>query len=94
LCSGIGQKRHLSRILQRYGQSALVLGASARLAARLDLGALRDVAAQAPNILIVNFTDVIDAEGADLSTRAEITAATTATRATETLWSIWSIRAL
>jgi hypothetical protein len=94
LCSGIGQKRHLSRILQRHGQPTLVLGAGASLAARLDFSALRDVAAQAPNILVVNFSNVIDAEGADLPTRAEIATATAATWATGTLkavWSIWSI---
>jgi hypothetical protein len=81
LCSGIGQKRHLSRILQRNGQSALMLGAGACLTARLDFGALRDVAAQAPNILIVNFSNVIYAEGADLPARAEIATSTAATRA-------------
>ena len=82
----------MARILQRHSQATLMLGAGASLAARLNLGALRDVATQASNIFIINLTHVIDAEGADLAARAEITSAATAkTRAAKTIRSIWAI---
>lgn len=88
MCGGIGQKRHVARILQRYRQSALMLGARARLAAWLDLGTLRNVAAQAANILIVDLAHVVDTERADLAARAEITATAAKSRSTATLWAV------
>ena len=57
-------------------------GAGAELAAGLDLAALRDVAAQARNILVIDFTDVVDAEAADFAPSAEAAATAAAARAT------------
>src|SRR5262245_52613203 len=47
---GIGQKGHLPRVLEGGAQAALVLGAGARLAARLDLAPIRKIAAQVRDI--------------------------------------------
>ena len=50
----VGQQGHVAGALERDGQLALVLGARAGLAARLDLGALRQVAAEAVDLLVVD----------------------------------------
>ncbi len=91
---GIGQKRHVARVFQRNGKAALVFGAGACLAARLDFGALRDVAAQTPNILVINLTNMIHAESADLAARAKIAATSAASRTHRTVRAIRTIRAL
>ena len=65
--------------LQCRREAALVLRAHTRLAAGLDLGAVRKEAAQARGVLIVDDARLVDAEGADLATRTEIAPATTTT---------------
>src|SRR5262245_4484936 len=49
-------------------QLALVAGAGPRLATRLDLGSLREVAAEAVDLLVVDLHRLVGAEGADLAT--------------------------
>jgi hypothetical protein len=65
--SGVRQHRHETSALQRGGQHALVLCARAALAARIDLAAVADVPADATDVLVVDFLDLIDAERADLA---------------------------
>jgi hypothetical protein len=61
----------VSRSLDRHCQRTLVSGARAELAPRLDLASLRDVAAQARGILVIDLPDLVDAESADLAPPAE-----------------------
>jgi hypothetical protein len=68
----------VSRSLDRNRQRTLVSGAGAKLAPRLDLASLRDVAAQARGIFVIDLPDLVDAESADLAPPAE--AATTPPR--------------
>ena len=75
LC-GEGQQGHVARAFERDGQAALVLGAGAGFAARLNLGAVRQVAAQALGILIVDVAHVVHTELADLAARAIFTTGT------------------
>src|SRR5687768_15701699 len=77
-CGGERQERHVPRSFDRGGQRALVPGAGAELAARLDLASLGDVAAQARCVLVVDLTDLVDAESADLASPAKAAAATPA----------------
>ena len=77
----------MPRSLDRDGQRALVPGAGAELAARLDLASLGDVAAQARRILVVDLPDLVDTEPADLAPPAKAATAapawsTAAARAT------------
>jgi hypothetical protein len=65
----------MAGVLQRDAQAALMLGAGAGLAARLDLGAVREVAAQATHVFVVDLADVFDTERADLAARAEVASA-------------------
>jgi hypothetical protein len=59
---GIRQERHEPGILERNRQTTLVLGACARLSARLDLASIRKVTAKALNVLIIDLTNMIDTE--------------------------------
>src|SRR5437870_4345119 len=52
---------------QRHGEGALVAGAGARLAARLDLAPLRQIAAQPAHILIVDIGQLLGAEPANFA---------------------------
>ncbi len=61
----------MPRSLDRDCQRALVPGAGAELAARLDLASLGDVAAQARGVLVVDLPDLVDTESADLAPPAE-----------------------
>ena len=62
----VGQQRHVAGPLEGDRQLALVRGAGAGLAARLDLGALGEVAAEAVDLLVVDRDRLVGAEGADL----------------------------
>ena len=53
--------------LERDRQLALVAGAGAGLASRLDLGPLRQVAAEAVDLLVVDLDGLVGAERADLA---------------------------
>ena len=75
----------MSRSLDRHCQRTLVSGARAELAPRLDLASLRDVAAQARGILVIDLPDLVDAESADLAPPAEA-ATTTPTRSASAAW--------
>ena len=66
---GVRQQRDVACPLQRDGQRPLVARAGAGLASRLDLAALREVAAQPRDVLVVDVADLVDAEGTDLPTR-------------------------
>jgi hypothetical protein len=66
----------VSRSLDSNGQRTLVPGASAELTPRLDFASLRDVAAQARGIFVIDLPDLVDAESADLAPPAEAAAAT------------------
>ncbi len=68
----------MPRSLDRDGQRALVPGAGAELAARLDLASLGDVAAQARRVLVVDLPDVVDTEPADLASPTKAATAATA----------------
>jgi hypothetical protein len=77
------------RSLDRDGQRALVPGAGAELAARLDLASLGDVAAQARRVLVVDLPDLVDTEPADLAPPAKATTATPA-RSTSAARATWA----
>src|SRR5215210_1893859 len=68
----------MPRSLDRGGQGALVPGAGAELAARLDLASLGDVATQARRVLVVDLPDLVDTEPADFASPAKAAAATSA----------------
>ena len=74
----------MSRSLDSNRQRTLVSGAGAELAPRLDLASLRDVAAQARGILVVDLPDLVDAESADLAPPAKAATATPARSAPAT----------
>src|SRR5258708_24772368 len=61
-----------------------MFGAGARLAARLDLGAIREEASQPRDVFVIYLAHVIHAECADLATRAEIAPAAAEARAAGT----------
>jgi hypothetical protein len=84
----LGREREhgqLAGALERDVQQALVGGAGACLATRLDLAALRQVTTQSAQVLVVNFVDLVDAELANLAARCEL-----ATGAELTWASSWS----
>ncbi len=68
----------MPRSLDRDRQRALVPGAGAELATRLDLASLGDVAAQARSVLVVDLPDLVDTESADLAPPAKAATATPA----------------
>jgi len=72
----------MASALEGNTEGALVTCAGAGLAARLDLGALREIPAKASDVLIVDICDVIDAEGADLAARNIAVASARASAAT------------
>jgi hypothetical protein len=59
---GIRQQRHEPGILKRNRQTTLMLGACARLSARLNLASIRKVTAKALNVLIIDLANMIDTE--------------------------------
>src|SRR5579859_2584554 len=67
---GVREEGHVARALQRRGEHPLVLRAGAALAARIDLAAVADVAADAADLFEVDLLDLVHAERADLSARA------------------------
>src|SRR5690349_1431208 len=67
--------------LEGHGQGALVPGTGAGLAARLDLAPLRQVAAQAIHIFVVNIGQLFGAEATDFAPGHEALFAARATRA-------------
>lgn len=73
----------MSGALDGDAEAALVSGAGACLAARFDLAALGEVAAQARHVLVVDILHAVYAEGANLAARdvAVATATGTPTRA-------------
>jgi hypothetical protein len=86
---GVRQQRDVARPLQGNGERPLVTSAGAGLAAGLDLAALREVAAQSGDVLVVDVADLIDAERTDFSTRrvlAGVFASTTTSAAAPTAW--------
>ena len=54
--------------LQGHRKAALVLRAGSRLPPGLDLAPVRQVPAEAPDLLVINMIDLVYAEGADLAT--------------------------
>src|SRR6478672_10054407 len=66
----VGQQGDVPGTLEGDRQLALVTGAGAGLAARLDLGALGQVAAEAVDLLVVDLRGLVGAERADLATAA------------------------
>ena len=75
----------MPRSLDRDSQRALVPGAGAEFAPRLNLASLGDVATQARSVLVVDLPDLVDAESADLAPPAEAATAAPA-RSTSTAW--------
>ena len=65
-CGRVRKERDVAGALEGDRELALVAGAGAGLAARLDLGALREVAAEAVDLLVVDLDRLVGAEGADL----------------------------
>src|SRR5207244_2359930 len=63
---GVREQRHVAGALERRGEHPLVLRAGAALAARVDLAAVADVAADAADFLEVDLLDLVHAERADL----------------------------
>src|SRR5688500_2009858 len=63
----VRQQRDVTCALERGGQHPLVTSARAGLAARLDLGALAEIAAEAVHLLVVDALGLVDAEVADLA---------------------------
>src|SRR5262245_7425713 len=64
----VREQGDVSGALEGNRQLALVAGAGPRLATRLDLGSLREVAAEAVNLLVVDLDRLVGTEGADLAT--------------------------
>ena len=69
-CGAYGQQGDVAGALEGDRQLALVPGAGAGLAARLDLGALGQVAAEAVDLLVVDLDGLVGAERADLAAAA------------------------
>ena len=65
-------------------------GAGAEFAARLDLASLRDVAAQARRILVIDLSDLVDTESADLAPPAEAATAAPTRSASSTARATWA----
>src|ERR1700741_4806605 len=63
----IREQCHVAGSLERDTQLALMSGAGAGLPSRLDLGPLREVAAEAVDLLVVDLDGLVGAEGADLA---------------------------
>src|SRR5205823_2041825 len=63
----IWKQRQHAGAFQRHGESALVPGAGPGFATRLDLAALRDVAAEPSQVLVVDLLHAVHAELADLA---------------------------
>src|SRR6476660_7643522 len=63
----VREQGDVSGALQRDCQLALVPGTGPGLSSRLDLGALRQVAAEAVDLLVIDLDGLVGAEGADLS---------------------------
>ena len=70
------QQSHVAGPLQGDGQHALVAGAGAGLAARLDLAAVGNVAAQLARVLVVDLVNLVDAERTDAPAAESATTAT------------------
>jgi hypothetical protein len=72
-----GKRQHceLSGSLEGHVERALVRGARASLAARLDLAALGQEAPQPGEVLVINVFDLVDAELANLAAGREFSAA-------------------
>src|ERR1700730_4412999 len=66
----VRQQGDVAGAVQRRGQAALVAGAGAGHAARQDLAAVAEVAAQARHLLVVDDLRVLKAEAADLASAA------------------------
>jgi hypothetical protein len=64
----VREQRDVTCALERDGQLALVPCARPGLSTRLDLGALREVAAEAVDLLVVDLDRLVGAERADLAT--------------------------
>jgi hypothetical protein len=64
----VGKKRHVTSAFQSDAQFPLMSGAGAGLPARLDLGALGEVASEAVDLLVVDQDGLVGAERADLAT--------------------------
>jgi hypothetical protein len=77
----------MSSALDGDSEPTLVPGTRTGLAARLDLAAIGDVAAELAGVLVVNAVDLVDAEGADFAAAAAATTATAA-GASRTLWAL------
>ena len=60
------QQRDLAGTLDRHGQLTLMDGAGTGRAARKDLAALGQIAAQLRRILVIDLSDLVDAEAANL----------------------------
>ena len=64
---GVRQQGDVAGPLEGHRQLALVAGAGPRLATRLDLRSLREVAAEAVDLLVVDQDGLVGAEGTDLA---------------------------
>jgi hypothetical protein len=80
--AGEWQKGHVAGTLDGDGEGALVLGAGAHLAARLDLAAFADVTPEPGQVLVVNVLDVVHGELGDLASRGVASAAGATARTT------------
>src|ERR1035441_7833663 len=67
--AGVGQQRHLPRVLDRRGDIALVLRAVSGNPPCPDLATVRDELPQQPRVLVVHVGDLLLAEQADLLLR-------------------------
>src|SRR3954471_12760658 len=75
------QQGHVTGALQGDGEHALVPGARAGLATRLDLAAVGNVATQLARVLVIDLVDLVDAERTDApATETAATATGTAPR--------------
>src|SRR5579872_6478605 len=83
----VRKERDRAGTLEGRGQRSLVPGARARHAARQDLAAVADKAAQARDLLVVDVLDLLDAEAAHLAMLA-LRASRPAARALLAGWSV------
>lgn len=83
--AGERQERDVARALDGHGYRALMSCAGSKLASRLNLAALANVAAKPTEILVIDVADIVCAILANLAARAEsATSAATATRSART----------
>jgi hypothetical protein len=71
----VGQQRHVPCLFKRYAETALMFGASSRLASRFNFATIRNVAFhETVGIFIINFTHMVVTKLAYFAARCTLAA--------------------